>query len=290
MWCVYAPKPGPVLTYPGWDCRLPSVLRWGLNEGHPPAACTVCSWRLSPLQNCHPAAHSHAHWPCTSSATLLGQYYRPQPWLVHTSVKGWQIWILTILCMNHDSLRTFNEFPDFSNNFYKLKLKLTQHQKPDLLQPYLPMPFSFCSQSTSWSPEKLFLYNVSPLLWLPITLPCLKSSTRSANSSLSQLKSVRGRNMPSHTCTNTQKYTCSHPYVWKNMCSYTVQHVCKKHEVAGGKGSTCIKLGHSFSLSSMAELHSSERRAEATYLLLIVYLRTVRNMFSVHKNIKENHI
>lgn len=97
-----APKPGPVLTYPRWDCRLPSVLRWGLNEGHPPAACTVCPWCLSHLQNCHPAAHSHAHWPCTSSATTLGQFYRPQPWLAHTwpQSRGLTDLDLTILCLN----------------------------------------------------------------------------------------------------------------------------------------------------------------------------------------------
>lgn len=73
----------------------------------------------------------------------------------------------------------------------KIVLLQISNWKPVLLQPYLPMPFSICSQSTSWSPEKLFLYNVSPLLWLPITLPCLRSSTSSANSSLSHINSVR---------------------------------------------------------------------------------------------------
>lgn len=94
MPCVYAPKPGPVMTYPGWDCRLPSVPHLGLNEGHPPAACTMCPWCLFLLQNCHPAAHSHAHSPCTSSATMLGQFYRPRLWLAHTQPEsGVNIWI-----------------------------------------------------------------------------------------------------------------------------------------------------------------------------------------------------
>lgn len=52
------------------------------------------------------------------------------------------------------------------------------------------MPFSFCSHSTSWLPEKLFLYKTSPFLWQPITLPSLRSCTRSANSSLSHMNST----------------------------------------------------------------------------------------------------
>lgn len=31
-------EPGPVMTYPGWDCKWPSVLHSGLNVGRPPEA------------------------------------------------------------------------------------------------------------------------------------------------------------------------------------------------------------------------------------------------------------
>lgn len=116
-------------------------------------------------------------WPVLQASALAGTHM--------ATVKVWQISIWLYL-------EWIRELWASSMTFQTVLITSTK-SKPFTasLQLYLPMPFSFCSQSTSWSPEKLFLHNVSPLLWLPITLACLKSSTRSANSSLSHINSVR---------------------------------------------------------------------------------------------------